>query len=176
MNPMEPNGYSSLPIVCSNLLDGVCSVASDVAGNPVTPTRSECEYCSTLAPPRCRNMMTLALARRNTVCTKTAELLLGEMRSLAKAAAKPLQCVVGGPGTELKKLISWFYIPDTTKCRCNDRVAKMDAWGPDVCEERLDTIIRWLRHSASVYKVPFQETVVRLLVKRAITNARNLQK
>ncbi|MFN7318390.1 MAG: hypothetical protein ACK5S6_02665, partial [bacterium] len=78
----------------------------------------------------------------------------------------------GLPGTELKKLISWFYSPDKKKCKCATRIAKMNNWGPDGCEERMDTIVRWLKHSAATHNIPFQETVVRMLIKRAISNAR----
>jgi len=36
----------------------------------------------------------------------------------------------------------------------------------------MDTIVRWLKHSAATHNIPFQETVVRMLIKRAISNAR----
>ena len=77
----------------------------------------------------------------------------------------------GLTGTELKKLISWFYSPNK-KCNCLTRIAKMNKWGPDKCEQRMDTIIRWLKHSARIASVPFFEPAVRLLIKQAIKNAR----
>jgi hypothetical protein len=78
-----------------------------------------------------------------------------------------------GPGTELKKLISWFYSPDKKKCKCLTRIAKMNQWGPDKCEQRMDTIVRWLKHSARIHKVPFFEPAVKLLIKKAIKNSRS---
>jgi hypothetical protein len=82
-----------------------------------------------------------------------------------------------GPGTELKKLISWFYSPDNKdKCECLSRIEKMNKWGPDKCEARMDTIVRWLQHSAAVHGVPFVPSAVRLLVRRAISNARKQEK
>ena len=77
-----------------------------------------------------------------------------------------------GPGTELKKLISWFYSPDKKKCKCLTRIAKMNLWGPDKSLERMDTIVRWLKHSAKITSVPFFEPAVRLLIKQAIKNSR----
>ena len=78
----------------------------------------------------------------------------------------------GLPGTELKKLISWFYIPDDDKCKCKDRINKMNRWGPDKCEENIDTIMRWLKHSATINSVPYVESAVRVLVWVAIRKAR----
>jgi hypothetical protein len=78
----------------------------------------------------------------------------------------------GLPGTELKKLISWFYSPDKRKCKCATRIAKMNKWGPDGCEQRMDTILRWLKHSARINNIPYFELAVRILVRKAIKNSR----
>lgn len=43
--------------------------------------------------------------------------------------------IVGGPGTELKKLLKdWLGIEATPTCRCNSMAARMDALGPEWCE------------------------------------------
>lgn len=78
----------------------------------------------------------------------------------------------GLPGTELKKLISWFYSPDKKKCKCATRIAKMNKWGADGCEQRMDTILRWLKHSAKINNIPYFEPAVRILVRKAIKNSR----
>lgn len=55
-------------------------------------------------------------------------------------AAKPgmamkKQPVVGGPGTELKRLLKdWLGIEPTNGCRCNSMAARMDAIGVQWCE------------------------------------------
>ena len=79
----------------------------------------------------------------------------------------------GLPGTELKKLISWFYSPDKRKCKCATRIAKMNKWGPDKCEQRMDTILRWLKHSARISNIPYFEPAVKILVRKAIKNSRS---
>lgn len=79
----------------------------------------------------------------------------------------------GLPGTELKKLISWFYSPDKKKCKCATRIAKMNKWGPDKCEQKMETILRWLRHSAAIAKMPYFRPAVLLLVRKAIKNSRS---
>jgi hypothetical protein len=44
--------------------------------------------------------------------------------------------------------------------------------GLDGCEENIDTIVEWLAEEAANRGLPFLNTVGRLLVKRAIHNAR----
>jgi hypothetical protein len=48
----------------------------------------------------------------------------------------------------------------------------MDAWGPDECDRRLDEIVGWLRTEATGRGLPFVDAVGRVLVRRAIADAR----
>jgi hypothetical protein len=48
----------------------------------------------------------------------------------------------------------------------------MDAKGIEWCESNVDTIVGWLREEAEKRKLPFVDLAGRLLVKRAIANAR----
>jgi hypothetical protein len=77
-----------------------------------------------------------------------------------------------GPGTELKKLLKLVGIVALPTCSCNARARKMDANGCDWCEANIDTIVGWLREEATKRKLPFVDMAGRLLVKRAIRNAR----
>lgn len=79
-----------------------------------------------------------------------------------------------GPGTELKKILAgWpFRIVATPNCSCNAKARTMDAKGIEWCEQNLDTIVGWLREEAAKRKLPFVDMAGRLLVKRAIRNAR----
>jgi hypothetical protein len=77
-----------------------------------------------------------------------------------------------GPGTELKKLLAKVGIIAAPNCSCNARAAEMDARGCDWCEENIDTIVGWLREEATKRGLPFLDAAGRLLVKRAIRNAR----
>lgn len=76
------------------------------------------------------------------------------------------------PGTELKKLLSKIGIQATPNCSCNKRAALMDTNGIEWCENNIDTIVGWLREEASKRKLPFIDAAGKLLVKRAISNAR----
>lgn len=80
----------------------------------------------------------------------------------------------GGPGTELKAMLSgWpFYITALPGCPCNEHAKQMDAWGPDVCEQRINEIVAWLQLEATGRGLPFSTLAAKLLVRRAIAKAR----
>jgi hypothetical protein len=50
----------------------------------------------------------------------------------------------------------------------------MDQWGPDECEkqERISEVLNAMRENASKRGLPFIELAARLLIRRAIRNAR----
>jgi len=83
---------------------------------------------------------------------------------------------LGGPGTELKKILSgWpFYITASADCSCNQVAALMDEWGADECEtsQKSDYVLAALRENAMRRGLPFLDIAGRLLVKRAIANSR----
>lgn len=153
-------------MTCPNLHGEYCGVVSDLCGLQRRTAASTCDACRRTNTPQGKNLVTCGLAilairesgKRVEDFPEVYQLLLSKVPT--------------GPGDELKKLISWLYVPDDSSCKCNDRIAKMNKWGPDGCEERMDTIVRWLKHSAATHNIPFQETVVRMLIKRAISNAR----
>ena len=78
----------------------------------------------------------------------------------------------GGPGTELKKLLANVGMTSTANCKCNSRAALMDANGCDWCEAHTEEIVSWLREEATERGLPFLDVAGRLLVRRAIANAR----
>jgi hypothetical protein len=80
-----------------------------------------------------------------------------------------------GPGTELKKLLKRVGITATPNCSCNARARTMDTNGCDWCEAHLDEIVGWLREEATKRGLPFVDMAGRVLVKRAISNARKAE-
>ena len=80
-----------------------------------------------------------------------------------------------GPGTELKKLLALVGITATPTCSCNARARTMDANGCDWCEANIDQIVGWLREEAGKRGLPFVDMAGRVLVRRAIRNARKEQ-
>jgi hypothetical protein len=83
-----------------------------------------------------------------------------------------------GPGWELKKLLAgWpFYITSSAGCSCNAYAAQMDQWGCDECEVRMEEIVGHLRAQAAARGLPFIDMAGRMLVRRAIKNARKNQR
>lgn len=79
-----------------------------------------------------------------------------------------------GPGTELKKLLARVGIVSSPDCSCNIVANEMDSWGPDECEkpDRIDYIVAAMRDNAVRRGLPFLDAAGRMLVRRAIANAR----
>jgi len=79
-----------------------------------------------------------------------------------------------GPGTELSRLLKRFGIEPTPTCSCRAKAAEMDAWGCDECArpERIDEVVAVMRAEAQARGLPFLDAVGRMLVRRAISNAR----
>ena len=76
-------------------------------------------------------------------------------------------------GTALKALLSNLGLnADEKGCKCKSRAAHMDAAGCDWCEANEDTILGWLREEATKRRLPFVDLAGRMLVRRAIRNAR----
>jgi hypothetical protein len=48
----------------------------------------------------------------------------------------------------------------------------MDEEGLDWCKDNLDVISEWMREEAAVRRIPFSKTLAKLVVLRAIRNAR----
>jgi hypothetical protein len=80
-----------------------------------------------------------------------------------------------GPGSELKKLLARVGITATPDCSCHARAAEMDRREqetPGWCEANIDTIVGWLREQAEARGLPFLDLAGRVIVRRAIANAR----
>jgi len=82
-------------------------------------------------------------------------------------------------GEELSKLLAgWpFRIVATPDCKCTSRAAYMNSKGCDWCEspEGMAEIMGFLREAAEERGLPFLDAAARLLVRRAIANARKAE-
>ena len=78
-------------------------------------------------------------------------------------------------GTELKKLLHKIGINPEGACPCKQRAIVMDREGCDWCETNIETIVNWLQEEAKRRKLPFVRAAGKLLVRRAIHNARRNQ-
>jgi hypothetical protein len=96
----------------------------------------------------------------------------GDAETRWTKSGDPIEVQAGGPGTELKSLLSAIGIVAKPDCSCHARARVMDRQGCDWCEQHLDTIVGWLREEAAKRGLPFLDAGGRLLVRRAIRNAR----
>lgn len=97
-----------------------------------------------------------------------------EARERLAAWREPPPTPQGGPGTELKMLLRRMGIV-SRGCKCDERARQMDEWGIDGCKKNAETIVDWLAEEAAKRHLPFVRAAGRLLVKRAVRNARRKQ-
>jgi hypothetical protein len=88
-----------------------------------------------------------------------------------------IESVSYGPGTELSKLLKRFGVEPTPTCSCRAKAAQMNAWGCDECSrpERIEEVVGVMREEAKARGLPFLDLPARLLVRRAIANARKAE-
>lgn len=104
-----------------------------------------------------------------------------QARTLAEAVEKiglqgqALIIPSGGAGTELKNLIGKFGLRPGLNCKCGQHIREMDSKGVEWCAENISTITEWLREEAQRAKLPFTEIGAKLLIRKAIANAKKKQ-
>lgn len=106
----------------------------------------------------------------------TVAVIIALRRSSGKRADEYLPYLgiqpFNGPGTELKKLISWFPVPRKKNCRsCRSLEIKMNRWGAEKCLEKMDYICKKLAIAAKRRKLPYSRSLAEKLVRKAIRNA-----
>jgi hypothetical protein len=93
----------------------------------------------------------------------------GESETRWRRDGSARACLVG---THLKALLAKVGIHATSDCPCALHASEMDIRGCAWCEENSETIVGWLREEATNRGLPFLDAAGRLLVRRAIRNAR----
>jgi hypothetical protein len=78
----------------------------------------------------------------------------------------------GGVGTELKRLLHKVRIDSTPECPCDQRALLMDEQGIPWCRDNIDLIVGWMQEEAENRRLWFSEILAKLVVLRAIHNAR----
>ena len=79
---------------------------------------------------------------------------------------------MAGPGTELKRIFSWFGIKEHEGCKCTEHATLMDKWGPDGCQVNRPTIIQWLQQECKERNLPFNKTIANIALTTAINRSR----
>lgn len=87
-----------------------------------------------------------------------------------------LESPASGVGTALKGLLNKIGIKATPNCSCNKRAKIMDQNGIEWCENNIDIILGWLKEEAVKRKLPFLEIGAKILIKKAISDAKKNNK
>jgi len=154
---------------CDKLKNGICQVATELVNIKVKAVQESCTACQNTPAAMNINHVTIGLAISELANQKLP--IPKELMTRLTHATKPIAKL--GVGTELKKLISWFPIPKQGNCRsCRSLEVKMNRWGPEACEAKISYILRKLRIAAARRSIPFSESLTKVLVRKAIRNAR----
>lgn len=101
------------------------------------------------------------------------ELAEGDVQSyLQNYFPKTLEDEPYGPGTILAGMFSAIGIKSSPTCSCRRHAIEMNRMGIEWCEENISTICGWLEQECKQRKIPYVETVAKMVVNRALTKAR----
>lgn len=165
---------------CDFYNDGVCELASSLSGIKCPAGGDTCDACEKSIPSKQENAVTYSLAfsalhRKKLFDPKLHSHVQDGVRHFCtQKNTVPIQTMSlsSGVGTVLQRKLSWFVRKDDSCVLCRYRAAKMNEWGPDGCEDKIELILVWLQHSAKKRGVPFFKEAVRLVVQSAIKEER----
>lgn len=88
---------------------------------------------------------------------------------------KTLEEDPNGPGSILAGMFSMLGIKSSPTCSCRKHAIEMNERGSDWCEQNIDTITNWLKEESNKRKLPFVESLAKMVVSRAIQKSRKLK-
>lgn len=154
-------------MTCKHNINNHCKISEKLCGIPVELDEGVCKACEESPYPQSINRVTASRA-----CWKLRQ----EGHPVPKELQETALGYTKGPGTELKKIISFFPVPKKSGCsRCRSLETKMNKWGPSKCTKKMDYIVKKLMIAAKRRNIPTNERLVSILVKRAIKQSRNLE-
>lgn len=155
-----------------NINNEYCKIASMLLGtdDKVPIQETACGVCQHLKNPKTVNEVTLGTSIATLINLKKFDHVTH--KHLIDSLNNQMGSIYNeGPGTNLKRYLSWF-ATEQVGCDCQDKSRIMNAWGPDLCEKNLVSILGWLESSAKERKIPFIKFIAKALVMRAINEAR----
>lgn len=161
---------------CQYLKDGGCAIIAYLTGcdqSLCIVAEDACKACLACDKPQTLNRVTasigLSVARKCQSGERLAEIRsrLGQ----AVTVEQPKPAPAGGPGTELKSLLSKLGFRESKGCGCKSHAREMDHKGTEWCRENVETIVGWLREEAAKQGLPFVDAGARMLIKYAIRRA-----
>lgn len=153
-----------MTIDCQMRKGDCCQLVSELASVPLElakVTDNACGYCIRQGSDRPVNYVTISVSI--STLHRNGMLHPKKHKYLLTASASQV-----GPGKFLSESLSWIAKPDEGDCYCKSRAAIMDIWGPDKCEEKIETIVGWLIEGAEKYGVDWAPVAVQSIVARAM--------
>lgn len=133
---------------CKHLdTDMSCLIIRQLTGEEHLPSQKECRACSLCHDSQTVNEITSSLANK----------------ILIELDRPTLYKIGSGPGTRLKKTISWFHSMPPG-CDCEDRAKIMDAWHVEGCNRNIRTIVHWLNESAHLANINITRSAIEMIV------------
>jgi hypothetical protein len=96
----------------------------------------------------------------------------GVQAFLQKTFPPTLESDPYGPGSILAGMFSSLGIKATPNCSCKKRALEMNLRGVEWCEENIETICEWLKEESSKRRIPYVDTVAKMVVRRAINKSK----
>lgn len=160
-------------MICKHAVNGTCQISNELAGIEIPLDSQACDVCQKDKEPMSLNQVTCYRARFFLLKSKMP--VPPKVQECVKSH-KTVVLLNEGPGTELKKLIEWFPIGKSKKCRkCSSLEIRMNQWGPDKCESKMPYIVKKLMIAAKRRGIPTTERLVTIVVNKAIRQARKNQ-
>jgi hypothetical protein len=144
---------------CQFFFNGICKVATDLAGRDAPTNKSACDFCSKLSDSRTVNQVTVAMAAGSLMDNRQAmDALLAKHKHLVplstgREADEAYQEIRAGagPGSHLWLLLEGIGVKHSPKCKCVAFARQMNAWGPQGCKARRAEIVENMRTNAEAY-------------------------
>ena len=142
---------------------GNCAIASDLAGQPVRPHFSACDFCSRAdkaTPIQSLNSVTVSIALSNLDwASERAQQILaahGHLIAVPQGAGEEYQRLAEiesghGVGSQIWRLLASLGVKHTATCHCLTLAERMNALGPDGCRQERPNLVAKMRANAKQY-------------------------
>lgn len=149
-----------------------CLIAFELSGVDCQTSEGACTKCKSLHDAMCPNSVTASLAISGIRKHKPDDLrkMMKHLDPLFATHRTNHENIGDGPGTELKRILSWF-ATDTPSCECLNHAITMNTWGPDGCRINMEIILEWLKIESEAREIPYSKGIAKALVNLAIRRA-----
>lgn len=161
---------------CEQLKNGMCLIASSIAGFECPVSESTCNACKKHHTPMTENLITRGLASAKLINvdrnSEADDLVLMAIWENDKKIPG-----VYGPGDALHSALKKMGFRITQNCQCRKHLLRMNREGTEWCFENIDLIVTWLQEEAKRRKLSlmFIKAGVKLFIYRILKAHKKLE-